>query len=154
MHVFKRNICVVLKHYVAVLLPVNHINAFYMGLCVSGGSHKKYTYMISWKYNHVMLQDHARISLYLKEKQKGKSCIQTQRRPIICCCSHPIVVFFIQLASQQPLFLSYHQHFEPPTFVVAFQQHWQHLDHPYQRVAPAHTLQVPCLKYQSFSWPS
>ena len=28
------------------VLSANHVNIFYMGLCVSGGSHKKYTNMI------------------------------------------------------------------------------------------------------------
>ena len=57
----KRNTCVILEHHV-VVLSINHVNVFYMGLYVSGGSHQKYTYMIDWEYSHVVLQDHARIS--------------------------------------------------------------------------------------------
>ena len=45
----------------AVLLT-NHVSAFYMGLCVSGGSYVKYTYMIGREHNHVMLSDHASLS--------------------------------------------------------------------------------------------
>ena len=51
------------EHYV-VVLPINHIGVFYIGLCVSGGSHIKCTYMIGREHSHVVLPDHARISLY------------------------------------------------------------------------------------------
>ena len=33
------------EHHVAVL-PVNHVSVLCIGLCVSGGSHVQYTYMI------------------------------------------------------------------------------------------------------------
>ena len=56
-----RNTCMVREHHVTVL-PANHISAFYMGLCVSGGSHTQYIYMIGWEHSHVVLPDHARIS--------------------------------------------------------------------------------------------
>ena len=29
------------------VFPANHVNIFYMGLCVNSGSHIKYTYMIN-----------------------------------------------------------------------------------------------------------
>ena len=45
-----------------VVFPVNYINAFYIGLYVSGVSHKKYTYLIGWEYSYVVLQDHKKIS--------------------------------------------------------------------------------------------
>ena len=57
----RRNTCVVFEHNM-VVLPVNYVNVFYMGLCISGRSHKKYTYIIDWKHNHMVLQDHAKIS--------------------------------------------------------------------------------------------
>ena len=34
------------EHHVAVL-PANHVSVLCIGLCVSGGSHTQYTYMIS-----------------------------------------------------------------------------------------------------------
>ena len=45
----------------AVLLA-NYISAFCMELCISGGSHIKYTYMIGRKHNHIMLPDHTSLS--------------------------------------------------------------------------------------------
>ena len=36
------------EHHVAVL-PINHISVLCTGLCVSGGSHAQYTYIISPK---------------------------------------------------------------------------------------------------------
>ena len=44
------------REYHIIVLPTNHINVFYMELCVSGGSHIKYTYMIDCEYNHIVLQ--------------------------------------------------------------------------------------------------
>ena len=40
-----RNTCIVWEHHVDVL-PANYVSVFCMKLCVSGGSHVKYTYMI------------------------------------------------------------------------------------------------------------
>ena len=56
-----RKTYMVRKHHVAVL-PVNHVGAFYIGLCVSGGSYVKCSYMIGREYSHVVLPDHASIS--------------------------------------------------------------------------------------------
>ena len=57
----KRNTCMVRKHHMAVLLA-NYVSAFFMGLCVSDGSHIKYTYMIGRNYSHVVLSNHASLS--------------------------------------------------------------------------------------------
>ena len=52
----KGNTCMVWEHYMIVLLT-NHISAFYMGLCNSGGFYIKYTYMIGREHNYVVLPD-------------------------------------------------------------------------------------------------
>ena len=57
------------EYYVAMLLD-NHISTFYMILYVSGGSYLKYTYMIDRKHSHVVLPDHASLSLILSPLQK------------------------------------------------------------------------------------
>ena len=57
-----RNTCMVREHHMAIL-PANHVNAFCMGLCVSGESYVKYTYMIGREHNHVILPDDASFSL-------------------------------------------------------------------------------------------
>ena len=43
------------EYHVAVLLA-NHVSTFCIGLCVSGGSYTKYTYMIGREYSHVVLK--------------------------------------------------------------------------------------------------
>ena len=48
----KRNTCIVWEYYISVL-SVNYVSTFYIGLCVSGGSYIKYTYMIDGEYNHM-----------------------------------------------------------------------------------------------------
>ena len=50
------------QEYHVVVLPVNYVSVFCMGLCVSGGSHTKCTYMIGWEHSHVVLPDYASIS--------------------------------------------------------------------------------------------
>ena len=44
-HKNKRNTYIVREHHV-IVLPVNHVSILCMELCVSGGSHTQYTYMI------------------------------------------------------------------------------------------------------------
>ena len=58
---WSRNTYVVLEYHIAVF-SANHVNVFYMGQCISGGSHKKYIYMIGWEHSHTVLQDRTRIS--------------------------------------------------------------------------------------------
>ena len=50
------------REYHVIVLQVNHVSVFCMGLYVSGGFHVKYTYMINLEYNHVVLSDHASLS--------------------------------------------------------------------------------------------
>ena len=45
------------------VLQVNHISIFCMRLYISGESYVKYTCMIGWEYNHIILLDHASFSL-------------------------------------------------------------------------------------------
>ena len=45
------------------MLLANHVNIFYMGLCVSGVSHIKYTYIIGQEYSYAVLPNHASLSL-------------------------------------------------------------------------------------------
>ena len=59
---FTGNTCIVLEHYVTVL-SVNYASAFCMGLYVNGGFYVKFTYIIGWKYSHVILSDYASLSL-------------------------------------------------------------------------------------------
>ena len=61
------------KHHVIVLL-VNHVNTFYIELCVSNGSHIKYTYMISQKHNHIMLPNYASLSHDVKVRVQNEVC--------------------------------------------------------------------------------
>ena len=48
--------------YHVTVLPANHVKAFYMGLCISGGSHIKYSYIIGREHSYVVLPDHANLS--------------------------------------------------------------------------------------------
>ena len=43
------------------IFSVNYISTFYMGLCISGRSHIKYTYMIDREYNHMVLPDYTNL---------------------------------------------------------------------------------------------
>ena len=56
------------EHYVIMLL-VNHVSIFYMRLCVSSGSHVKYTYMIGQEHSHVVFPDHAKLSHHNEDMQ-------------------------------------------------------------------------------------
>ena len=58
-----RKTCMVREHHV-VVLPVNHVNAFYMEPTTNTQSHTKYTYMIGRKHSHVVLPDYASVSLW------------------------------------------------------------------------------------------
>ena len=57
-----RNTCMVREHHVTVP-PANHVSAFCMRLCVSGGSYVKYTYMIGQDHSYVVLPNHGSVSL-------------------------------------------------------------------------------------------
>ena len=77
------------EHHVA-MLPTNHISVFCMELCISDGSHIKYTYMIGREHNHVVLPDYASISptrveqntIVLNTKEKDKSTLQLKQESL------------------------------------------------------------------------
>ena len=58
---------VVVREHHKVVFPTNHISAFRMGLCVSGGFYVKYIYMIGLEHSHVVLPDHASLSRVVYE---------------------------------------------------------------------------------------
>ena len=58
------------RKYYVIILSVNYVSVFCMKLRVNGESHIKYTYIIGRKYSHVMLPDHASLSLKPEKKVK------------------------------------------------------------------------------------
>ena len=61
------------EHHMAVL-PANHVSVFYMEPTTNTQFHAKYTYIIGLEYSHVVLPDHASISLFnfILKATKGK----------------------------------------------------------------------------------
>ena len=60
------------REYHVIILPVNYISVFCMELCISDGSYIKFTYMIGRTHNHMMLLDHANISLVTDIIQRNR----------------------------------------------------------------------------------
>ena len=56
-----RKTCIVREYYVAVFF-INHINIFYMELCINDRSYIKCIYMIDREYSHVILSNYTSIS--------------------------------------------------------------------------------------------
>ena len=45
------------------VLPANNVSAFYMGPATNTQSHEKCTYMISREHSHIVVPNHASISI-------------------------------------------------------------------------------------------
>ena len=56
------------------VLSTNHVSAFCMRLCIDGGSYVKYTYMIGREHSHMVLSDHASLSLSEEHNKIHSRC--------------------------------------------------------------------------------